>query len=702
MRSWVAVVVLLTATAFCSVAGAVRLLDAPYVPQSPALCGGAALAMVFRFWGEDAVHAEDFVDLLEPNGAGISTTSLVAAVESRGWTALVEAGSVGAAQTQLERGRPVIALLGRGDDDGIGIGSGIGASMGATVLHYVVVVAWANGGVIVHDPNSGPHRVLREAEFDAAWASSGRWMLIPLPPARNSARSDSTLAAAASDSARAFDSLDGCDAIVERGVAEAQRGAPVEAETTFRAAAALCPESSAPLRELAGLRFLSEDWTGASDLAEQAVALDRDDTRAWKLLAGSRYLAGDTGGALDAWNAVSAPRTDLVKVDGLSSIRYRAVTNQLDLSTGEILTRRDFSIAQRRLHELPALSAARMSVRPTSEGVAQVDVAVLERSRPFASRWDLVRLGVGAALDRELELSMVSLLGHGELLTVGGRWWEKRPRVAVSLDMPGVFGRTGVWRVAGSWEEQSYVRDDPADESWRSSLRDSSRSQLREERRRSSVSFADWATPNLRYGFGVGLDEWNDRNSSISVDGTIERRAARDRLALIAEGARWTSVDGVAPFSTVGASALWRSAGLNEWSAWRGRIGLSSASSRAPMALWSGAGTGQGRPLLLRAHPLLDDRGVIEGEAFGRALAHGSVEHQRRLWSTGPVRIGGAVFVDAARPWETEGVGREEWLVDGGVGVRVGSVGMKGQVRVDVAHGVVDGETGVSVGWETR
>jgi len=32
----------------------------------------------------------------------------------------------------------------------------------------------------------------------------------------------------------------------------------------------------------------------------------------------------------------------------------------------------------------------------------------------------------------------------------------------------------------------------------------------------------------------------------------------------------------------------------------------------------------------------------------------------------------------------------------------VGSVGMKGQVRVDVAHGVVDGEDGVSVGWEVR
>lgn len=658
MRSWVAVVVLLTATAFCSVAGAVRLLDAPYVPQSPALCGGAAVAMVFRFWGEDGVHAEDFADLLEPDGAGISTTSLVAAVESRGWTALVEAGSADAAQTQLDRGRPVIALL--------GVGSAIG--MSSSALHYVVVVAWANGGVIVHDPNSGPHRVLREAEFDLAWASSGRWMLTALPPAGSSARTDSTLAAVApvdSAATRSFDSLDGCGAIVDRGIAEAQRGARVDAETTLRAAAALCPESSAPLRELAGLRFLSEDWIGASELAEQAVAVDRRDARAWRLLAGSRYLAGDTGGALDAWNAVSAPRTDLVKVDGLSSIRYRAVTNQLDLPTGEMLTRRDFRLAQRRLEELPALSAARLSVRPTSDDVAQIDVAVLERPRLFASRWDVVRLGVEAAVDREIELSVVSLIGHGERWSVGGRWWEERPRVSVSLDMPGVAGRPGVWRVAGFWEEQSYVRAASADDS----LRSSDRSPLPEERRRSSVSFSDWATPSLRYRFGAALDKWNGRDASLSVDGTFEQRAARDRLALTAELAHWTDLDGEAPFYTVGLSAVWRSAGVDAWSAWRGRVGVASASSRAPLALWPGAGTGQGRTLLLRAHPLLDDGRVIDGDAFGRALAHGSVEHQRWLWSVGPVRIGGALFVDAARPCETGGFGRAEWLVDGGVGV---------------------------------
>ena len=38
----------------------VRLLDIPYIQQSEALCGGAAAAMVMRYWGATDVRAETF------------------------------------------------------------------------------------------------------------------------------------------------------------------------------------------------------------------------------------------------------------------------------------------------------------------------------------------------------------------------------------------------------------------------------------------------------------------------------------------------------------------------------------------------------------------------------------------------------------------------------------------------------------------
>jgi hypothetical protein len=36
------------------------LLDVPYVSQTPELCGGAAVAMVLRYWGERDVFPQDF------------------------------------------------------------------------------------------------------------------------------------------------------------------------------------------------------------------------------------------------------------------------------------------------------------------------------------------------------------------------------------------------------------------------------------------------------------------------------------------------------------------------------------------------------------------------------------------------------------------------------------------------------------------
>ncbi len=46
-----------------------HLLDVPYLPQSEALCGGAAVAMVMRYWGAANVYAETFAGLVDP-GAG--------------------------------------------------------------------------------------------------------------------------------------------------------------------------------------------------------------------------------------------------------------------------------------------------------------------------------------------------------------------------------------------------------------------------------------------------------------------------------------------------------------------------------------------------------------------------------------------------------------------------------------------------------
>lgn len=657
-----------------SASGNLRFLDVPYVPQSEALCGGAALAMVLRYWGKPGVLAEDFTALVEPGEAGIRTGVLVQAVQASGWTALPLPATPAAVLSELARGRPVIALI----------------RTGLSSFHYVVLVAWAKGWVVLHDPNVAPFRAMREAEFTTAWSGSGNWALMILPPqdSREQVAPDSATAGV-SPAAPA-----GCGILVEAGVLLAELGDTAQAELRFRAAESLCPGFAAPVRERAGLRFRAEDWVGAGRLAEQALALDPSDAHAWRLLAGSRFLAGDVEGALRAWNRLAEPRTDLTRIDGLMRVRYSAVAGQLDLPSGRLLTPQDFGRARRRLAEMPAQSGSRLSLRPLPGGNVQVDVTVLERPLVFAGPWDAAGTGVKALTGQEINLGVSSPTGNGELWTAGWRWWRDRPRVSLALTVPAAGGRPGIWHLDGFWERQAYATR---------ALPEASGTRrpgvIREERRRTALSRSDWLAPDLRLEVGAAVDTWADRGNHLSLEASVETRWARDRLALGAEAARWMSLSHGAPFGAGGMSIRWCSHGLERGGAWQGSLRLYSATSEAPRALWSGAGTGNGRVALLRAHPLLEG-GVVAGRAFGRTLAHATVERQAWPWNLGPLRVGWALFVDGAKAWDAGRASRIPGQVDAGTGLRLRNPGGRGQLRIDAACGLVDGKPTVSVGWQ--
>src|SRR5215207_2153491 len=102
-------------------------LPVPYLPQSEALCGGAAAAMVMRFWGERDVYADAFAPLVDWEAGGIRTSALKAALEHRGWEVSAGGGDVPGLGAEVARGRPVIALI----EDRPGR------------FHYVVVVSAA-------------------------------------------------------------------------------------------------------------------------------------------------------------------------------------------------------------------------------------------------------------------------------------------------------------------------------------------------------------------------------------------------------------------------------------------------------------------------------------------------------------------------------------------------------------------------------
>ncbi|PYR60597.1 MAG: hypothetical protein DMF85_04530 [Acidobacteria bacterium] len=479
-----------------------RVLDVPYLPQSEALCGGAAAAMVMRYWGAHGVRAETFASLVERGAGGIPTGALASALEQRGWT--VVAGAMDGAQVgeQLALGRPVIALI---EDRPLR-------------YHYVVLVSWQktedgrrkadDEAVIVHDPARAPFRVLDGARFERVWAKADHWALVALPPANlESARAPGESEDVAPSAA--------CAGTVAAGVKLARENDRDGARATLARAASECPGDSAPWRELAGIDVLDERWPAAAAHASDAIARNGRDAYAWRILATARYMQHYDAGALAAWNRVGEPRVDLVDVRGLERTRYRIVARALGIEPDAVLTPSRLRLAERRLREVPAVAGGRVGFHPIEGGGAQVDAAVIERSAAPDHVVSWIAAGLHAATDREVTASFASPSGGGELIEASWRWWEHRPRTAVSFSAPAPARLGGVWRVEASRETQTFGTA-PA--------------RIAETRSGAALTISDWADVGVRWRTGLSMDDWSGRGRAFAVsggDGSASRRRFR-------------------------------------------------------------------------------------------------------------------------------------------------------------------------------
>jgi predicted double-glycine peptidase len=633
----------------------IRLLEVPYVPQTEELCGGAAVAMVMRYWGATGIYAESFWSLVDREQKGIRGEDLISDVTRRGWGATSFRGDAPLAQRSLEARRPLIALI----EDRPGR------------FHYVVIVSWASGKVVVHDPARRPFQVLEEQAFLRKWERSGYWTLLALPPPAVAEKSSTIEETPAAPTGGA------CGSTVDEAVQLANRGQVEDADRLLERATAQCPGEPAPWRELAGVRVLHKDWRRAAAEARKALAIDPRDEHAARILATSLYLAGDTTGALGAWNLVGEPTVDLVDVRGLERTRYAVAVRALKLPTESRLTPDALTRAARRLDSMPSVMGSNVSYAPRDDGLAQVTAAVIERPVLPTTVIAAGAMAAHAAIDRELKIEVVSPTGGGERWLASWRWWESRPRVFAGLEAPAPFG--GTWQLSGADERESY----------------GSGSDFSEERRRSvSMAATDWMTATLKWDAELRAERWPSSNAA-AVLGGLRYQSPDDRLALGGRAGLWASTTTT---WTAGWFAAWRSSTRPQGTVWLARAGLDAAGKDTPLALWSGAGTGHGRDALLRAHPLLHD-GVIRDGVFGRVVAAGGAEWRRwRSPALRVLRIAPAAFVDVARAYDAPAFAESRAQVDVGAGVRLAIPGA-GVLRADIARGLRDGEMAVSVGW---
>jgi len=639
--------VLLAAPVAAQPARPLSLLDVPFIAQSEALCGGAAAAMVLRFWGERGLRAESFAHLVDRSAAGIRTTALVDELRGRGWRVVAAEGDAGLIDGELARGRPVVALIEDRRD----------------TYHYVVIVASTDRAVVLHDPARAPFRVMSRNAFARRWAAAGRWMAVILPgesrpevpqPAVSRVETGGT-----------------CAALVAEGVRLAQGNRFEAAER--RLTAALSCGGSAPLRELAGLRLLQRRWPEVGDLAGEAVTLDPGDTHAWDLLATSRFVQDDPRGALEAWNQIDRPHVDLVAVEGLARTRQQPVERLLGVPPDVLVTPELFARTRRRLEELPSAVATRLELVPAASALVELRAHVVERRLVPAGAWSYAAIGIEAAAASEVGVTLGSLTGGGERVDLAWRFWPDRPRVGIAVVSPAPWG--GLWGVDARFERQPFTAPEVATA----------------ERMAVGVTLSGWIRSWARLSGRGGLDAWDGLGRVGVASGSLHLTSGGRRVETTIEGSLRA---GAVTSGDVAVRGRVRSSADREGRVLVARAGAGMASGDTPADLWFAGDTGRARPALLRAHPVTDG-GALRVDRIGRRILHASFEAQQWLSLSWPLRVGGAVFVDGVALGEGRSPGTRGEL-DAGAGVRVAVPGLEGVFRVDVARGLGDGTTAVS------
>jgi len=721
-----------------SILTAVLTLAVPFLPQTEALCGGAAAAMVFRFWGDRHADVQQFQSLVDARAGGIADSTLVDAIRARGWNTQRLDGSVATIREQLDAGHPLILLI---EDRPLR-------------YHYVVAVGRDDEHVFVHDPTWGPARQLVISELVRRWKPTGYWTLLVVPGER--ARSSSgrdTLAGRdtlkgvpynptstgynatsteyeptstehkptstehkptstdnrnRNSSAIDRSGLTGCDRLLDEALDKIEADGPGIADRTLEAVISQCPGDSAPVRELAGIRFAEHRWRDASDLAQRALARNPEDAYAWDVLGSSRFVQDEPNAALQAWNHIDKPQLDSVQIAGLSRTRYALVAQIAGVMPNTLLTAQQLSLATRRLAELPDRVTTTVGYRPDADGFATLNVNIVERSRGPRTIGDWISLGLQAGINREVSVAVPGTTGQGEVWDVNWRWWRGRPRIAAGFSAPRAGRLAGVWRVEGSWEAQTYGVSQPSIESI----------DVRQDQAHGAVSYSTWLTSNLRFEASSGLDVWREERSASAVTfgtdvaagvsrtprtafigGAIERRCAADHAGISGRATSWSPIADGRSFRATSVRGFARTSVEPAAFTVVTEARADFATAQAPLAIWPGAGDGRARPGLLRAHPLLDE-GVINGAAFGRHVQSVTLEAQRWFDRWQVPRLGLAVFADAAHATNRLGdaTGRP-FQVDVGSGVRVRLPGSDRTLRFDYAHGLRDRRaSAISVG----
>jgi hypothetical protein len=409
----------------------------------------------------------------------------------------------------------------------------------------------------------------------------------------------------------------------------------------------------------------------------------RADVEGWQSLAAARFLAGDAKGSLDAWNRADQPRVRCVNLEGLVRTPRVTIIEYLGPSRGQLLTAGRFARVERRLGELAIASGPRLRFDPLAGGVATLTPIAPERDviPQGIAGWGVV--GARTVFLQEVEVTVTSPLGRGEVWTPSYRWLGNRPRTRLRFEVPAPGRLPGILRAQVFAESQTY-RFDPLGADI-----------YRQPRQRINIGLSDWITSWLRWEGSTAYDRIDSR-SFLALEGSLNARTFGDRVAVILTAGQWSSSVEGASFASGELVATARSTARPEVPVTTVLVGGAIATDSSPLAVWPSLSSGEGRNNLLRAHAVRTDS-IITGEAFGREMIFGTLEFEYPIHTRfAPVGVAG--FVDAGRAARRLVPGPSPFHVDIGAGVRVSTSGT-GKVRLDIGYGLRDNEVELSAGY---
>jgi tetratricopeptide (TPR) repeat protein len=616
-------------------------LDVPFVAQRKDTCGAAALAMVLRFWGDDATHDEVARTLLRPELHGIAGSKLAEFARGRGLEAVAYRGDMANLREFVGKGRPLIVAW----------------DMGRGRYHDVVVVGFDDqrDAVIVHNPAEGASRPVASGAFEKRWQGAGYWTL--LVGRDSSAGAPPTY-----------------EQLVSRGVAAGRSGHYEEAEQSLQRAIDLAPSRPEARVELAGLRFLQKKYEDAAAGFASALVY-QPDSYAREMLAASLHLAGHTEDALKEWNRLGQPRLGEIQVKGLVHTRDRVVGREIALSPDGVLDLGRYRETRLRLEELGIFN--RIALRPLPRELGQVDLEVdLAERYGFGDRAQLAIQTAVNAVRKKVVLRYFNLAGTGVNLGLDYKWQQTQPHLEGSIEWPRPFGLPANLRVEALGARPTYdlgetftMRTRGADVSVRRVVGPGTVAELGWRIRNRTFSAARPDAPDGRIsGYQLGLDHrFVDR-----------RRYRLDASARFFQSLAGLGSDVSYPLGEIalryhGFISLpdGKPIARTELAA---QLIVGRGGDRTPLDQMFTPGASSQMDYPLRGH-YVRRGGILGGTAIGRDLDLLNVELRQRIADRPHFQLGAVAFYDGAR-LDTTAQGGARKMNDVGVGLRLALRGL--------------------------